>query len=695
MTQAVKRACDACHRRKVKCDGINPCRNCSSAQLSCTYNAIPQKKGPKGSRAKVISELRETQRQTSLAAKIHGRINGGPNAPPTSNLAPTPGMLTSELVKECSQFFFDHMNAQAPILDRRQVEQQILYMEQNRDAYCLMASMCAFVMLQPGMTIPSSDPYNLDVIPGANIVSCQLLLEETLRVRKGYEYLEQITINSLATNFFLFGCYYGQEMHEKAWYYLREATTMIQMVGMNKEEYYMQLDVAEAARLRRIYWLFFVIERAYAIQRQRPLTLQATINLPTLGDDPTDPLAHQLNGFILLVNLFRPFDDAFTSMWNKARSHLSSQSIISLQKLLNDTVQRALCQDPSWNDVHTNQQWLKNMVWQLSNGVVAGGAEDSISFQFPGTMSRELLLKMASHFPGQGMELLTSGLLEKLIECAYSMTEYLAMQPASRDPFASGPHEHLAQIINIVSASRNGDYRFLPLLMSKVSEVLPRLVNPMLQNVPETIAMAQVDIFDGFGNAGMAQTSQMQMMDTDYDRKFSVEEYEKKYVMEMNGGTPDSHGTSNPGNTPPVPRQPSEMPSSFVGSPPMMSPTMEYPHGINGYAVTPMSEMVMSPIGNHPPPPQQHQHPAQHQHQHQHQHMNQPPPNHLHDPMGQSHMGMAAQNMQPLQPAHHMGNMINMRQPGQRQDSFAMPSQPQHFHNMTAMTGELNFNTLR
>ncbi|KKP03246.1 hypothetical protein THAR02_04628 [Trichoderma harzianum] len=693
MTQAVKRACDACHRRKVKCDGINPCRNCSSAQLSCTYNAIPQKKGPKGSRAKVISELRETQRQTSLAAKIHGRINGGPNAPPASNLAPTPGMLTSELVKECSQFFFDHMNAQAPILDRRQVEQQILYMEQNRDAYCLMASMCAFVMLQPGMTIPSSDPYNLDVIPGANIVSCQLLLEETLRVRKGYEYLEQITINSLATNFFLFACYYGQEMHEKAWYYLREATTMIQMFGMNKEEYYMQLDVAEAARMRRIYWLFFVIERAYAIQRQRPLTLQATINLPTLGDDPTDPLAHQLNGFILLVNLFRPFDDAFTSMWNKARSHLSSQSIVSLQKLLNDTVQRALCQDPSWNDVHTNQQWLKNMVWQLSNGVVAGG-EDSISYQFPGTMSRELLLKMASHFPGQGMELLTSGLLEKLIECAYSMTEYLAMQPASRDPFAQGPHEHLAQIINIVSASRNGDYRFLPLLMSKVSEVLPRLVNPMLQNVPETIAMAQVDIFDGFGNAGMAQPAQIQMMETEYDRKFSVEEYEKKYVMEMNGGTPDSHSNSNQGQTPPVPRQASEMPSSFVGSPPMMSPTMEYPHNINGYAVTPMSEMVMSPIGNHPPPPQQHQHQAQHQH-HQHQHINQPPPNHMHDPMGQSHMGMAAQNMQPLQPAHHMGNMMDMRQPGQRQNSFAMQGQPQHFHNMNAMTGEINFNTLR
>ncbi|KAM0247902.1 hypothetical protein ACHAQJ_009649 [Trichoderma viride] len=687
MTQAVKRACDACHRRKVKCDGINPCRNCSSAQLSCTYNAIPQKKGPKGSRAKVISELRETQRQTSLSAKVQNRMNGIPCTSAGSSLAPTPGMLTSDMVKECSQFFFDNMNSQAPILDRRQIEQQILYMEQNRDAYCLMTSMCAFVMLQPGMTMPPGDPYNLDMVPGANIISSQLLLEETLRVRKGYEYLDQITVNALATNFFLFGCYYGQEMHDRAWYYLREATTMIQMIGMDKEEYYMQVDISEASRLRRVYWLFYVIERAYAIQRQRPLTLQATIKLPTLGDDPTDPLSHQLNGFILLINLFRPFDDAFTSTWNKTRSHLSPQYISNLQKQLNDVAQSILCHDSSWNDLHTNQQWLKSTVWQLSNGGgVAGATEGSMSFQYPMNVSRELLMNMASQFPGQGMELLNSGLLEKLVEGTYSMTEYLAMQPASRDPFTAGPQEHLNQIITIVAASRNGDYRFLPLLMSKVSEVLPRLANPMLQNVPETATMANVDIFDGFGSAGMAQPPQMQMMDTEYDRKFSVEEYEKKYAMEMSGGTPESHSNSNSGSTPPGPRQQSEIASSFVSSPPLMSPTLEYPHGINGYACTPMSEMVMSPIGNHPPPPQQHQH------------MSQPAPNHLHDPMGQQHMNMPPQNMRAggMQPSHHMNGMMNVRQsPPQRQDSFAMAGQPQHFHNMNSMTGEINFNPLR
>ncbi|KAH0493442.1 hypothetical protein TgHK011_000110 [Trichoderma gracile] len=702
MTSAVKRACDACHRRKVKCDGINPCRNCSTAQLSCTYNAIPQKKGPKGSRAKIISELRENQRQTSLAAKVHSRINSAGPPPPDPGSAPTLGMLTSDMVKECLNFFFDNMNANAPILDRGSVEQQVLYMEQNRDAYCLMASMCAFVLLQPGMSMPSGEPYNLELVPGSNIIASQLLAEEALRVRKGYDYLDQITGNALATNYFLFACCYAQEMHEKAWFYLREATTMIQMAGMNMDSYYQTINAAEAARLRRMYWLFFVIERAYAIQRQRPLTLQATIALPSPADDPHDPFAHQLSGFILLVNLFQPFDDAFTNAWNKTRGHLSPQYISKLQKEHDELMQGYMCRDPSWDNVASNQDWLKSTVWQLTNRVVGNNAEQPFGFQHPVNMSREMLMNMASHFPGQGMELLKSGLIEKLLECAYSVTEYLGMQPPSRDPFAVGPQQHLAQIIGIVAAARGDDYRFLPLLMSKVSEILPRLVDPVLRDAPETVVpMANLDIFDGFGNAGMAQPPQMPLMDADFDRKYSVEEYDKKFAMDMSGGL-DPHG--NPSSAP-VARQPSEMAASFVSSPPMMSPTLEYPHGMNGYACTPMPGMVMSPMGNQP-----------------HQHMGQPSPNHCPDPMGQQHMNMvtppnmaspqgmvspnlaspphmsAGQNMRPgMQSNLHLGNMVNMRQPPQRQGSFAMPGQPQqqHFHNMNAMTGELNFNTLR
>ena len=257
---SVKRACDACHRRKVKCDGVTPCRNCSSAQLSCTYHAIPQKKGPKGSRAKVISELRETQRQTILSTKVANRLHGRNSPPCAPSLAPTPGLLTNEIIRDCIEFFFAHMYPTMPILHKGRLEQQARFADQDIDIYCLLTSLCAFMMIQPGMPIPG-DPLGLDSMPGANLVSGTLLMEETLRVRKGYDHLEKPTLNSLVTSFFLFGCYFGLDLHNKAWFHLREATTLAHILGMQKEDTYSQFDAIEASRRRRLYWLLFVTER--------------------------------------------------------------------------------------------------------------------------------------------------------------------------------------------------------------------------------------------------------------------------------------------------------------------------------------------------------------------------------------------------------------------------------------------------
>ena len=153
-----------------------------------------------------------------------------------------------------------------------------------------------------------------------------------------------------------------------------------------------------------------VCHRAYAIQRQRPTTLEASISLPAHSEDPTNPLAHQLNGFIMLVTMYRQFDDAFIANWNKTRGQLSPQYISGLQKQLNDLSRSYACQDSNFNDLGTNQQWLKTTIWQLTNGVVNNG-DDSMSFQYPMEMSRDLLMNMASQFPGQGMELMGSGLV--------------------------------------------------------------------------------------------------------------------------------------------------------------------------------------------------------------------------------------------------------------------------------------------
>lgn len=592
MTTAVKRACDACHRRKVKCDGINPCRNCSSAQLSCTYNAIPQKKGPKGSRAKVISELRETQRQT-LTSRQRGI---GPAAIPS--LAPTPGLLTNEMVKHCLDYFFENMYSTMPILIRQRLEQQAMFPE-NLDAYCLLTSLCAMVLLQPGMTLPGADPYAFDAV-GANMLSTTLLMDETIRVRKGLDYLSSPTHNAICTSYFLYACHHILDLQPKAFFHLREATTLAQMVDMHKEETYLTWDALESSRRRRLYWLLFIAERTQALRRRRPLTLPATINSPNMNDDPTDPFGHQLNNFIMTVNVFRPLDDQLVNAWNKTQADFSSLTP-NMQKSMGEATQNYLTNDSSFAEPSRNQQWLKNMNWQIH--VTQATKAGDMSYQYPVDVSHELL-SMASSLPVQGMDILSVSLITKVLTIAADLTDYLPMQAASRTPYGpGGPREQLAPLLNLIAMIRSGEHRFMPLLLGKVHEIMARLNEPKLLNTPEsavTNMCANIDIFDGFGNAGMAQPP---CLPTD---GLPADSFKTEYGQSQPDFKPESNSPSGSS----IPSS-GEVNPSHSGSPPMVSPGLEFAHSMPA-DFAPMTEMVMSPMGPGPgssisgPPGQQH-----------------------------------------------------------------------------------------
>jgi hypothetical protein len=298
------------------------------------------------------------------------------------------------------------------------------------------------------------------------------------------------------------------------------------------------------------------------------------------------------------------------------------------------------------------------------------------------------------------------------------LTEFLAMQPASRNPFSPGPREYLHPLLNVVSVLRTGDHRFLPLLLSKVNHILPRLANPMLQNAPENANNAcNMDIFDGFGNAGMAQPAMFQT--DEYDNKFGIPRIEE---LSNNSGSPN--GTSK-----------NDVNSPFVSSPALMSPGGDIPHGLPEFNSIP--EMVMSPMGgsaasqhtsgsfNGQPtqqhqriqhqPQQQQQHPQQHQqHQsisgfqnlnlHQSQNMNIPSQamgmgqqlsnmgNGMNPGMNNNNMNNGLQS--PLGPGMPGNNMMP-RQAPQRANSFNMAANPQirtigDFHALQRANSDMN-----
>lgn len=322
------RACDQCHKRKVKCTSTLPCSNCSQASLNCTYNAIPQKKGPKGSRAKVISELRETQRQSKATGSLFN-FNSPPISPTFSKKAE---FLPQQTVDSCVEFFFESMYPTLPILERQQLGNLVRDIDHSQEAFCLVSSMCAFVLIQPGMGM-TGDANEDDPALQARQHTAEVLLADVIRVRKCYEYIESPSTDTIVVSFFLFGSFFSLDKHTIAWYFLREATTLAQNVGMMEESAYFTGGVEEMARRRKLFWLLFVTERAYALQRHKPLSLHATIELPIA--DETD---RAIAGFLYLIELFRPFDDTFVGLWNKSRNDCSTSLLGQMQKQLKEAL---------------------------------------------------------------------------------------------------------------------------------------------------------------------------------------------------------------------------------------------------------------------------------------------------------------------------------------------------------------------
>ena len=134
---------------------------------------------------------------------------------------------------------------------------------------------------------------------------------------------------------------------------------------------------------------------------------------------------------------------------------------------------------------------------------------------------------------------------------ACSLTDVLSLLPANPQPFTLGPRDHLHQFMTLLSVLRNGDNRFLPLLLSKVHDVLPTLANPMLQTVPDSPAAmcAEVDIFDGFGAMGMGLSNYMSNS-SQSQPEFKIETPSIPFEHRIEEITSPIHRPENGENTP-------------------------------------------------------------------------------------------------------------------------------------------------
>jgi hypothetical protein len=174
----------------------------------------------------------------------------------------TPGLLTPDLIEICVSYFFEEFYTTLPILHSGRMSQTVLEMNSSTEAYCLVSSLCAFVIIQPGLQVQMEQAgHSYRASPIQQVIArCLRLVEETVRVWNSYDHKDNPTLTDVLIAFFLSAAYFGLEKANAAWIHLREAITLAQLLGMHDEGTYVPGDIDGPCR-RRLFWLLFVSER--------------------------------------------------------------------------------------------------------------------------------------------------------------------------------------------------------------------------------------------------------------------------------------------------------------------------------------------------------------------------------------------------------------------------------------------------
>ncbi|KAJ6445336.1 2-oxoglutarate dehydrogenase [Purpureocillium lavendulum] len=524
----VKQACDACHARKVRCDGARPCAGCEAQALACTYLAVPKKTGPKSGRRVARSQavLRSaTERRpyavplsrcapgngaaTTALSLCHGgggrRDDASPASPPrsddhahtrSSTFRPSTE-VTRGVMRRCMGAFFTHKYPITPILDRKSIDAALSKPVLAPDEYALIVACCAVIVLSPEIIVPSvaelpwspcssstpsptssssTSPTGEATQATPTLPSAEHFLAEASRARQFCNHIANPSLKDVQTSFFLFAAHFCMGRDNPAWFHLREAMTILQVLRLHEESTYKTMsDHTMAVYARRVFWVLFVTERAYALQRHRPLTLQNTIELPALDDGPDCQI---LPGLLDLIALFQNFDSDFVSVWNLSGTFAAASPsyLARLQRVLDFALPRVADRASMQQaDLLISKQWLKVIVWQLcvtKTLLSTMSSDDSMSLCYPVTIARHVV-GIAHSLPPQALEANGVGILEKVFDIACSLADVLALRPAvvtQGGAMEVGPVEHLLELVRIVGTVLGGSSRHQRLLNEKVKE---------------------------------------------------------------------------------------------------------------------------------------------------------------------------------------------------------------------------------
>jgi Fungal Zn(2)-Cys(6) binuclear cluster domain len=414
----VTQACEACKRRKVRCNGDAPCHQCQHFKLSCIYKIVKRGRPRKNAAARgtVIEECR-----TGAPFTLN---KSDPNATTLQ------GRYTKEFFMDMIPNYRTNVYPVNPVITESEIEQLANRFEANPADNEAASFLYAFAAVTINLTRTQS----------AKETRAQIseLLNRSISQIEPTGLTPDPTIFKVMRGIFIQICLMGLRKPTLGLYYLRDAISMLYLLCVDKPEVVDKIPAFERARLQRAYWECFVHERFTALTQYKPICLRPLYTLPE--EDPTlDPTIAQ--GWNNIIQTFLLVDFDFVDYWvNESPSNqLTAEWIETKHKQLADEqwmFEVKKLSNLQQADLIITRQWLRSLTWELAikNTLLSSTPKsESLSLALPLRLSRDLrqfLEKM--QFSREAVGIHGTGILHKLFEITYNIANVIINLPNAR-----------------------------------------------------------------------------------------------------------------------------------------------------------------------------------------------------------------------------------------------------------------------
>jgi hypothetical protein len=246
------------------------------------------------------------------------------------------------------------------------------------------------------------------------------------------------SVFKLMRSIFIEVCLLGMGKPTLAFSYLRDAISMLYLLGIDKPDVMEKHSVFRRAQLQRAYWECFIHERFTALTQFKPVCLYP-LRLPLESDPGLDPGIEQ--GWTRIIETFLLVDFEFVDFWinDSSAPRLSAGWIVKKHEQLADqnwSNNVSLLSDLQRADHIITRQWLRTLTWELAikNMLLSSDSRtESLSLALPLRLSRDLRIFLGT-MSLEAVGVHGSGILHKLFEITDNIANIIMnLRGASRE----------------------------------------------------------------------------------------------------------------------------------------------------------------------------------------------------------------------------------------------------------------------